>query len=283
MVIALGSWLMGAMLATAPATEESLVLPDAIAQRVRELRHKSLGERIKAHSEDWMGRPYTDGPLGEAGGHDEDPMLRFDTFDCLTFVEEVLALSLAPDPISTQSVRLALRYSDPDNPNYENRRHFMLAEWIPELIEKGWVQDITPRFAGAIKIQREVWSSTWAAWSKRDQFDLEDDRLPVGVQQFWYLPIDAALEAADQIPDGTILFTLRQPLPHIPIAITHVGIKIPGEGPTMRHATKMGTGGVKDDSILWYLEHLKSYENWPAVGLILIEPLDFGPRRRKFE
>jgi len=206
-------------------------------------------------------------------------MLRFDTFDCLTFVEEVLALSLAADPVSTQNVRLALRYSDTANPSYESRRHFMLAEWIPELIEEGWVQDITAQFPGAVKIQREVTARTWSGWSKRSGFDLRDDRLPVGVQQFWYLPIEAALAVTEDIPDSTILFTLRQPLPHIPIAITHVSIKIPGEQPMMRHATKMGSGGVKDHSIRWYLEHLKTYENWPVAGLILLQPMDFGPRR----
>jgi hypothetical protein len=268
-----------ALLASSLAAEESLVLPTEIAERVRELRNEPLGERIKGHSEDWLGRAYTNGPLGEAGGRDPDPMLRYDTFDCLTFVEEVLALALAPDPISTQNVRLALRYTNPQMPTYTNRRHFMLAEWIPELIETGWVQDITARYEGAIKIQREVSAATWKNWSKRGSFEMRDERLPVGVQQFWYLPIEAAIAAAADIPDGTILFTLRQPLAHIPIAVTHVSIKIPGDRPMMRHATKMGAGGVKDHSILWYLEHLKTYKNWPAAGIILLEPLDFGPRR----
>lgn len=273
------SLLLTGLLASPLAVEDSLVLPTEVADRVRALRHESIGSRIKGHSESWLGLPYTNGPLGEGGGEDPDPMLRYDTFDCLTFVEEVLALSLAPDPVATQNVRLALRYTKPNEPTYSNRRHFMLAEWIPELIEKGWLQDITSRYEGAIKIQREVTESTWKNWSKRGSFELRDERLPIGVQQFWYLPIDAAISAAPQIPDGTILFTLRQPLPHIPIAVTHVSIKIPGDRPTMRHATKMGSGGVKDHSIVWYLEHLKTYENWPAAGLILLEPLDFGPRR----
>ena len=95
MVNILSHWWLAFLLAGPSSTEQSLVLPDEVAERVRVLRNKPLGERIKAHSESWMGRPYTDGPLGEAGGPDQDPMLRFDTFDCLTFVEEVLALSLA--------------------------------------------------------------------------------------------------------------------------------------------------------------------------------------------
>jgi hypothetical protein len=206
-------------------------------------------------------------------------MLRYDTFDCLTFVEEVLALSLASDPVSTQDVRLALRYSNPKSPSYSNRRHFMLAQWIPELVEAGWIEDITPQFDGAMYLQREVLPNTWQNWSKRSDFELTDNDLPVGVQQFWYLPIEDALQVASAIPDGTIVFTLRQPLAHIPIAVTHVGVMIPGDQPTMRHATKMGSSTLRDHSLRWYLEHLKSYKNWPAIGVILLRPLEFGPRR----
>jgi len=209
-------------------------------------------------------------------------MVRFDTFDCLTFVEEVLALSLAPDPVSTQHIRLALRYKK-SVPKYENRRHFMLAEWIPELIEQGWLKDITPRYSGAIRIRREVNLATWKKWSQREDFGIADKRFPVGIQEFWYLPLERAIDVVDSIPDGAILFTVRQPRVESPIAITHVGIKIPGEKPTMRHASTLGEGGVKDNELTWYLGYLQSFQDWPAVGIIILMPLDFGPRQHSFE
>ena len=264
------------------ATEtHSLVLPEEVSDRIRELRTLPLGARIKAHSDPWLGSSYTTGPLGEAGGVDPDPMMRFDTFDCLTFVEEVLTLALAPDPVATQEIRLALRYSTPGTPTYENRRHFMLAQWIPQLVEEGWMSDITPQFPGAIRIQREVLETTWSGWPKRSEFDLPDELLPIGIQQFWYLPIEDALAAVNSIPEGTVVFTLRKPLPHIPIAVTHVSITIPGRIPTLRHASKMGSGLLRDHSLAWYFEHLKSYTNWPVAGVILLQPVEYGPRRRE--
>ena len=272
--------LTGFLVASAAETD-SLVLPEDVSERIRELRGQPLGARIKAHSDPWLGSSYTNGPLGEAGGVDPDPMVRFDTFDCLTFVEEVLTLALAPDPVATQEIRLALRYSSPGTPTYENRRHFMLAQWIPEVIEDGWMTDLTPQFPGAVRIQREVLESTWENWSKRSEFDLPDELLPTGVQQFWYLPLDEALAAVDSIPEGTVVFTLRKPLPHIPIAVTHVSITIPGDIPTLRHASKMGSGLLRDHSLAWYFEHLKSYKNWPVAGVILLQPVDYGPRRRE--
>jgi hypothetical protein len=46
----------------------------------------------------------------------------------------------------------------------------------------------------------------------------------------------------------------------------------------MRHATKMGAGGVKDHSLRWYFEHLRTYVNWPVAGISVLEPQEMGPR-----
>ena len=275
-------WMTPLLLLSTSPESRPLLLPEDITTRQREYRALPLGERIKAHSQPWLGRSYSTGPIGEAGGFDSDPMIRFDTFDCLTFVEEVLALSLAPDPVSTQQIRLALRYKKSE-PKYENRRHFMLAEWIPDLIEQGWLQDITPRYSGAIRIRREVTLSTWKKWSQRKDFGIPDRRFPVGIQEFWYLPIDKAMEVIDSIPNGALLFTVRQPRTEVPIAITHVGIKVPGKTATMRHASTLGEGGVKDNDLRWYLGYIKSFQEWPAVGILILMPLDFGPRLDTFE
>ena len=60
--------------------------------------------------------------------------------------------------------------------------------------------------------------------------------------------------------------------------VTHVGFTVPGEHATMRHATRMGEGGVRDDSLAWYVEHLQSYANWPVAGINVLMPLEQGPR-----
>ncbi|MCB9761881.1 MAG: DUF1460 domain-containing protein [Alphaproteobacteria bacterium] len=232
---------------------------------------------MKAISEPWLGRPYQLGPLGEAGGLDPDPVTRFDVFDCLTFVEEVLALALAPDPVSAQYVRMGLRYRGGSPWTYENRRHFMLAEWIPGTIAEGWMEDLTPTLPGAVQTTKDIRLETWTGWRQRPTFPLPDARLPVGELSYWYIPLDAAAEAIPQIPPGSVVFTLRKPWAHLPIAITHVGITVPAERPTMRHASRMGRRVVRDDDLAWYADHLRTYANWPAEGLIVLRPLEFGP------
>src|SRR5262245_14095612 len=55
-----------------------------------------LADRLLATSERFLQTPYHLSPLGEGGGTDPDPYFRLDAVDCLTFVEETIAMSLAP-------------------------------------------------------------------------------------------------------------------------------------------------------------------------------------------
>ncbi len=59
----------------------------------------SLPQRVEAISELFLGVPYKLGALGEGPGgeFDRDPLIRFDAFDCTTFVETVMALALNSD------------------------------------------------------------------------------------------------------------------------------------------------------------------------------------------
>ena len=70
--------------------------------------------------------------------------------------------------------------------------------------------------------------------------------------------------------------------------ILFVGRGAPGDGQTgsdgdtpggtMRHATKIGKAQVKDHPLDWYLQNLETYKSWPVAGLIVLEPLEYGPR-----
>ena len=241
------------------------------------MAHLPLGERVAAISAPWLGAPYHVGPLGELDGVDPDPLIRYDTFDCLTFIEEAFALALAPDAVSAQHTRMGMRYHQGGPATYENRRHFMLAEWLPGVVEDGWFVDITRNYDGAVRVEKEVTAATWAGWWGRKDLPLEDARLPVGEQTFWYLPLDAALAQLDDIPPGTVVFFMRQPAAHIPIAITHVGVTVPGDEVTLRHASKL-RDSLSDEPLAGYINHQRQYTKWQLTGVILLQGVDYGPR-----
>ncbi len=257
-------------------------LPPEVAARAYELRQRPLAERIGAVSELFLGRPYQEGCAGEGEGFDADPPARYDVFDCVTFLEEVLALALAPDPAWVGWMRTQLRFRDGE-PSYETRHHFFVMEWIHYNIEAGFIEDITASLGEAVYIDKQLDAQAYASWRRRERFPLPDERLPAGAMHLPVLPLDQALAAVDRIPAGAIVVTVRIPLDHIPIVVTHVGFTVPAEQPTMRHATRMGEGRVRDDSLAWYLEHLESYSNWPIAGISVLMPLEQGPRRGALE
>jgi hypothetical protein len=254
--------------------------PVAVVEAVERTRDAPLPERIDAISAALIDADYINDPLGEGAGHDPDPIVRYDAFDCLTYVEEVLALAMGSDPRHAAEIRLALRYEGPVA--YANRKHFMELQWIPDAIADGWVRDTTSAYGRPVQqLSREVDDATWKAWRYRSRFALTDEQLPRGVMRLDVLSLDDAIAVAPDIRPGTILLTVRADRPWNPIWISHLGIVVPGERPTVRHATRMGDGRVRDHGLVWYLEHLKTYEKWPAVGVALLEPLPFGPRNAR--
>lgn len=254
--------------------------PPAVQQAVEQTRDEPLAERIDAISRSLLGVDYVLDPNGEGEGIDPDPAVRYDAFDCLTYVEEVLALSLGSDPRHAAEIRQALRYDGPSS--YATRKHFMELQWIPGALRDGWVVDTTADYGRPVqRLERQVDADTWRAWKGRQSFALSDDQLPVGTMALTVLSLDDAIAIADSIRPGTLLLTVRADRPWKPIWTSHLGIVVPGDVPTVRHATKMGEGLVRDHGLVWYLEHLKTYKNWPAVGVSLLEPQDFGPRRSR--
>jgi hypothetical protein len=252
--------------------------PPDVVSAVRAVATRSLAERIDAASRAFLGLPYLNEAAGEGAGPDPDPPSRYDAFDCLTFVEEVLGLAMAPDPIYAPSIRDALRYRGPAS--YETRRHFMEAQWIPDAIASGLLVDITDRVGHARTLTKEVTSDTWRHWARRSLFKLPDALLPVGAWSLRYLDLAEAWEAAARIPAGAIVVTLRKDK-GAPIVTTHISMVVPGSGTErvwMRHATRMGTRKVRDDRLAWYAAHLRDYVNWPALGVAVLMPREQGPR-----
>ncbi|MBU2713311.1 N-acetylmuramoyl-L-alanine amidase-like domain-containing protein [Zooshikella harenae] len=95
---------------------------------------KSLAtpQRIEKISELLLNSPYSEGVLGEGinGKYDKDPLYRFDEFDCTTFVEIVLAVSIS-NSIDSFKVNINnIRYKD-GYVSFGTRNHFPSLDWIP--------------------------------------------------------------------------------------------------------------------------------------------------------
>ncbi|NUN04115.1 MAG: DUF1460 domain-containing protein [Bdellovibrio sp.] len=104
----------------------------------------SLPQKIEYFSAKFLNKPYLGGALGEgAQSHfDNDPLYRFDAFDCTTYVETVMALALADSPSSFLEVLNRIRYQD-GKISLFTRNHFTSLDWTPNAERLGYLRDFT--------------------------------------------------------------------------------------------------------------------------------------------
>jgi len=243
---------------------------DAALERSSELE---LGRRIAARSEVLVGAPYVLSPLGEggAGGPDADPRVRYDAFDCTTFVETAMALSLVDSSTQVPELLDTIRYRNAA-PSFVNRRHFPAAEWIPELVELGFIEDITREVAGDAAVV-EVTILNTRVWNRRRTKILDElpaERIPQGRFALDIWPLADARAGYRRIPNGTVVSTMRADRPRLPVRITHQGLVVVENGvPVLRHAADDPFGRVVDEPLADYLDRIRGYREWHVVGIHL--------------
>ncbi len=104
----------------------------------------SIKDRLAIDSMVFYGKPYSLGPAGEgpAGYYDQSPLYRTDIFDCVTYVNTVLALAESDNLQQFQYAYKEINYID-GRPDFTTRNHFMEIDWNINNARKGYVQDIT--------------------------------------------------------------------------------------------------------------------------------------------
>lgn len=106
-------------------------------------RFGSLEEKFLGISELFKGAAYGASPLGEGGGaYDSDPLYRFDTFDCTTFIETVLALASSETKRQFLHHITKIRYLD-GKAQFIFRKHFIAADWLEDNQRLGYLKNVT--------------------------------------------------------------------------------------------------------------------------------------------
>ncbi|HEX8701243.1 MAG TPA: N-acetylmuramoyl-L-alanine amidase-like domain-containing protein [Myxococcaceae bacterium] len=230
-----------------------------------------LSQRLLRVSERFIGTPYVASPLGEGSGVDPDPTFRTDAVDCLTFVEQTLALGLARDEQEVGTLLERIRYAS--SPVYEDRNHLMEAQWLPNNTRKGFLVDVTRRYAGedTVKVQKTLTSRTWTSKSSQE-LALPRERQVTGSFSLNMIPLDKVMAHARQLPTGTIMVVLRDDLPLKATRITHLGFVVQkGKRTWLRHAARNGYFRVVDEDLETFLARNARYSKWKVTGVSLFE------------
>jgi hypothetical protein len=245
----------------------------------------SLPQRVEAVSELFVGAPYKHGALGEGpnGEFDRDPLIRFDAFDCTTFVETVMALSLDSDLDSAMRTLQKIRYYD-GQIGYATRNHFIELDWVPNNVRAGYLRDITSDVAGrnALAIHKTISKRRWylrkSAASLEGGFAEEEKQRLVPKMQhsgeqfpderatLIVLPVKALPLALANIPSGTIANLVHVDQRDKETIVSHQVFLIKkSDGWYVRHAAS--DKAVEDDPI----DILDRYRDlrWRLIGLNL--------------
>jgi len=90
-----------------------------------------------------VGTPYENGPLGEGpeGKYDTDPLMDLSRVDCVTFVEQSVALAASSTRDEAFALLQRIRYRA-GRIDYESRNHFMVTDWLRN---NPWCVDVSAK------------------------------------------------------------------------------------------------------------------------------------------
>ncbi len=228
-----------------------------------------LSARLEAASATLLGVAYVVSPLGEGAGKDPDPLIRYDAVDCLTFVEEAIALSLATSKEAVLPLLTRIRYES-ESPNFETRNHVMEAQWIPSNLKKGFLKDIT-RMVGGERTVRVKKKLDQVAWSSKSgaSLGLSFEGQRRGEFEWDLIPAPAAQELLKAAPTGTVVVVVRADRPKMVTRVSHIGFLIhTPKGLFLRHASR-SFRKVVDEPLANYLGRNLAYAKWTVEGVSL--------------
>lgn len=249
----------------------------------------SITKRLDLISKIFMGLPYGQGgPLGEGpeGRYDQDPLYRFDTFDCTTYVETIMALALARDINEFEEHLDKIRYENGEI-DYLKRNHFTDLQWIPFNIENGHMTEINTTVTNQIKVAEALINfPNWIRSIKIAEIKMpnstqeeKQERLEElhalapnytsSIARVNYLEINMLVkkpQLLNKIPTGSIVNFVRPNWDLTDLIGTHQNISHQGfifkrnNVVYLRHAST--TGKVKEEP---FLDYLKKFVNHPTM------------------
>ena len=202
--------------------------------------------RLDYFSKRLMGRPYLLGPTGEGIGAtiDPKPRINLSQFDCVTYLEHVMALAKASSADSVFDVLQRIRYQK-GHIDFAFRKHYFVEDWIgksPESVE-------LMRVPGDSLIVRQMDKKAFFA-AKNLMWPGENPQTTIP-----FLPLDRAIEWSKKWsgPDTLIGVGFMSNLPSICVFHTGFLIAKSGEPLRFRHASQL-RGEVTEQFLGEYLE-----------------------------
>ncbi len=203
---------------------------------------------------EYVGANYISDPLGEGFGYDADPLIRFDAFDCTTFVETVLANG------NVEKLN-KIRYLD-GKIDFLHRKHFIETDWL--MTNTDVVKNVNNLYGKTDSYRVRIDKSGWL--KRVHGIDSDFEPIWVDVEYISY----KNLKGINTIKPTVVLFVAdnskKNEILGTDLAVVHMGILLPNG--ILRHASseKKHVVDVKFDE--YTATRCKDRKN---LGVILME------------
>ena len=273
-------------------------------KQIKQNLNRPLPQKLLQFSSLFLGHPSSlNGPLGEGGQgeFDQDPLYRFDQFDCTTYVETVMALSQSISFSDFEHKINQIRYAT-GRPHFFSRNHFISKQWIKSNDKKGFVSDITLKisqeFIGKHLVKAKIDPFNWvqhfnpeiiqiphlnqqqkqtkllklkqmaSQYYQTSTASIVDTILPgIPFKEFLYYA-----EIEKSIPQGAILNFLGPiRIPGTGLIVLHQGLAIwKNKILYLRHATTVGEKKILDIKLSDYISQFSPNSKYQAINILKI-------------
>ncbi len=198
-----------------------------------------------------------------------------DKFDCVTYIEYLLALSLFQNPTRNpqsnfEEILTKIRYQNGIIDGYGSRLHYFTS-WIIQNKQNGFIDDITER-AGGIPWQKKInyMSSQVNQYPKlnniKDYEKILTAENTISTSKFYYIPKTNLIKLQNHVEDGDIIAITTNKKG---LDIIHIGFAIIKQGKVhLMHASS------DDKKVVITKEHLEKYlgRHRNQTGIMILRP-----------
>jgi hypothetical protein len=234
--------------------------------------HSDFLSRLQIYSERALNTPYRWFPLGEGpqGTYDRGPLIDFARADCLTFCEQILAMTLADryDEMFQRLQRLRYRNGIVD---IRLRNHFTIADW---LLNNSWlVEDITATIGNGLCVEMTKTIDRAGALRRKGVPEKELAAIPPPqTMTIKYIP-EANLPAIKTKLQGGEIAVVIQSRPGIFAAHLGFMLRDGAERVFFRNASaRRGVKKVVDEDFDDLVKFLRRNPSWVGMVFLRVRP-----------
>lgn len=239
------------------------------------LANQSISKIIEKVGLSFLGTEYVAGTI-DADVNTEKLTIKISGLDCVTFVENTLAISRAiqtgmPTLESFKDELQSIRYRNGKIDGYSSRLHYF-SDWIYDNEKKGIVKDITEQIGGTMYNKKINFMSTHRSSYK--QIESDDDALAeiknvenkINNRDLYYIPKGSVDKYYDKLQTGDIIATTTE---ISGLDVTHTGFIYKKKGKTyFLHASSIAK------EVMVTKEELKAYlkSDKKKTGIMVARP-----------